>query len=105
MTRADLVHGLAVMLPLGLTGGRGVCGTDRPTGVLHVDQETGKSEWFARNQDQPRYSRTGECFKRIIDVKRGPNETSLYVLDFGVMEFTDMSPPFAKRKITRTGES
>ncbi|MFY9385132.1 MAG: hypothetical protein WAQ10_05125, partial [Dethiobacteria bacterium] len=63
-----------------------------PTGVINVDPETGKYSWFVKNKDQPRAGRGGGGFKRLIDVKFGPDGTALYLLDFGVMEFTGMAP-------------
>jgi len=63
-----------------------------PTGVINVDPETGKYSWFVKNKDQPRAGRSGGGFKRLIDVKFGPDGKALYLLDFGVMEFTGMAP-------------
>ncbi|MFO8060972.1 MAG: hypothetical protein R6U70_10025, partial [Bacillota bacterium] len=81
-----------------------------PTGILRVSRETGDWEWFIRNHDRPRYGRAEGGFKRVIDVKPGPDGTDLYVLDFGVMEFTDMSPNAIPEtgvlwRITRAGDS
>lgn len=63
-----------------------------PTGVVNVDPETGKYSWFVKNKDQPRAGRSGGGFKRLIDVKFGPDGKTLYLLDFGVIEFTGMAP-------------
>ncbi len=65
---------------------------DVPTGVIHVDVLTGDYDWFVSNQDQARFGRTGRGFKRIIAVEVDHEDAGLYVLDFGVVEFTDMSP-------------
>ena len=61
------------------------------TGIITIDPETGEYQWFARNKDKPRAGRRGDGWKRIIDVKTAPDGT-VYVLDFGVMEFTDLAP-------------
>ncbi len=63
-----------------------------PTGVLQVDPASGRFDWFVKNKEQPRAGRTGSGLKRVIDVKFSADESSLYLLDFGVMEFTDMAP-------------
>ncbi|MEW5920491.1 MAG: hypothetical protein AB1796_05955 [Bacillota bacterium] len=63
-----------------------------PTGVIIVDPESGEYEWFIKNKDKPRAGRWGDGFKRVIDVKFDKEGQSMYVLDFGVMEFTDFSP-------------
>ncbi|MEW5784924.1 MAG: hypothetical protein AB1767_07610 [Bacillota bacterium] len=63
-----------------------------PTGVLKVDPATGKYDWFVKNKGQPRDGRDGRGLKRVIDVKFSPDGEALYLLDFGVMEFTDMAP-------------
>ncbi len=63
-----------------------------PTGVIRIDPDTGKYSWFARNRDQERAGRSGGGFKRVIDVKFGPDGETLYLLDFGVIEFTGMAP-------------
>lgn len=63
-----------------------------PTGVIKVDPGTGKYSWFVKNRNQPRAGRSGGGFKRIIDVQFGPGGDTLYVLDFGVIEYTDMAP-------------
>lgn len=61
-----------------------------PTGILHI--EGNEMNWFARNSDNVRAGRFDEGFKRLIDVKFGPQGRDMYVLDFGVMEFTDLTP-------------
>jgi len=63
-----------------------------PTGVINVDPQTGKYSWFIKNKEQPRAGRSGGGFKRIIDLEFDPDGKNLYVLDFGVIEFTDMAP-------------
>ena len=63
-----------------------------PTGIMRVDPESGRYDWFIKNSGKPRAGRTGNGFKRLIDVKFGPDGKSMYVLDFGVLEFTDMAP-------------
>ena len=63
-----------------------------PTGVIRIDPDTGKYSWFVRNRDQERAGRSGGGFKRVIDVKFGPDGETLYLLDFGVIEFTGMAP-------------
>lgn len=63
-----------------------------PTGVVCVNPENGTYEWFLRNKQKPRAGRFGDGLKRAIDVKFSPDGKSVYVLDFGVMEFTDMAP-------------
>ena len=63
-----------------------------PTGVLQVDPVSGKYGWFVQNKEQPRAGRMGNGLKRVIDVKFSPDGAVLYVLDFGVIEFTDMAP-------------
>jgi glucose/arabinose dehydrogenase len=70
-----------------------------PTGVLKVDPASGRFDWFLRNKGGARAGRTGNGLKRAIDVKFSPDGTALYLLDFGVMEFTDMAP----NAIPRTG--
>lgn len=70
-----------------------------PTGVLRIDPESGEYEWFLKNKEKPRAGRLGDGLKRAIDVKFDEEGQSLYVLDFGVMEFTDFSP----NAIPRTG--
>ncbi|NLA04536.1 MAG: hypothetical protein GX881_02325 [Firmicutes bacterium] len=63
-----------------------------PTGVITIDPQTGKYSWFIKNKDKPRAGRSGGGFKRIVDLKFAPGGGSLYVLDFGVVEFTGMAP-------------
>ncbi len=63
-----------------------------PTGVIIVDPESGEYEWFIKNKEKARGGRWGDGFKRVIDVKFNREGNSMYVLDFGVMEFTDFSP-------------
>lgn len=63
-----------------------------PTGVIIVDPESGEHEWFIKNKEKPRGGRWGDGFKRVIDVKFDREGEAMYVLDFGVMEFTDFSP-------------
>lgn len=63
-----------------------------PTGVVIVNPESGEYEWFIKNKEKPRGGRWGDGFKRVIDVKFDKEGKSMYVLDFGVMEFTDFSP-------------
>ncbi len=70
-----------------------------PTGVIVVDPESGEYEWFIKNKEKPRAGRWGDGFKRVVDVKFDIDGQSMYVLDFGVMEFTD----FAPNAIPRTG--
>ena len=69
------------------------------TGVIQLDPETGEYDWFIKNKESPRAGRLGDGLKRVIDVKFGNNGQTLYVLDFGIMEFTDLSP----NAIPRTG--
>lgn len=63
-----------------------------PTGVIRIDPQTGKYSWFVSNRDKPRAGRSGGGFKRIIDLEFEPDGSALYVLDFGVVEFTGMAP-------------
>ncbi len=63
-----------------------------PTGVLRVDPVTGQATWFVRNKNRPRAGRFVQGFKRITAVRFNQTGDSLYVLDFGVMEFTTMAP-------------
>jgi hypothetical protein len=70
-----------------------------PTGVLRIAPESGEYEWFLKNKEKPRAGRWGDGLKRAVDVKFDEEGQSLYVLDFGVMEFTDFSP----NAIPRTG--
>jgi glucose/arabinose dehydrogenase len=63
-----------------------------PTGVINVDPETGKYSWFVKNKLQERAGRSGGGFKRLIDVKFSTDGKALYLLDFGVVEFTGMAP-------------
>ncbi len=63
-----------------------------PTGVINIDPKSGKYDWFVKNKNQPRAGRAGGGFKRLIDVKFSPDGKELYLLDFGVMEFTGMAP-------------
>ncbi len=63
-----------------------------PTGVISIDPESGKYSWFVKNKDQPRAGRSGGGFKRLIDVKFSSDGETLYLLDFGVVEFTGMAP-------------
>lgn len=70
-----------------------------PTGVIIVNPENGKYEWFLKNKEKPRAGRWGDGLKRTVDVKFDREGQSIYVLDFGVMEFTD----FAPNAIPRTG--
>ena len=63
-----------------------------PSGVMIVDPETGKYDWFAKSKHKARAGRLGDGFKRAIDVKFSPDGKTLYVLDFGVWEFADMAP-------------
>ncbi|MDO9534902.1 MAG: PQQ-dependent sugar dehydrogenase [Bacillota bacterium] len=70
-----------------------------PTGIINVDPESGEYEWFIKNKEKPRAGRLGDGLKRVVDVKFDQESQSMYVLDFGVMEFTD----FAPNAIPRTG--
>ncbi|MGI6317642.1 MAG: hypothetical protein ACOX1J_02730 [Dethiobacteria bacterium] len=70
-----------------------------PTGVIIVNPENGEYEWFLKNKDKPRAGRWGDGLKRTVDVKFDREGQCIYVLDFGVMEFTD----FAPNAIPRTG--
>lgn len=70
-----------------------------PTGVLQVDPLSGRFQWFVRNREGARAGRTGNGLKRAIDAKFTPDGKSMYLLDFGVMEFTG----FAPNAIPRTG--
>ncbi|NLX89986.1 MAG: hypothetical protein GXZ07_00060 [Firmicutes bacterium] len=63
-----------------------------PTGVIIINPESGEYEWFIKNKEKPRGGRLGDGFKRVIDVKFDREGGAMYVLDFGVMEFTDFSP-------------
>ncbi len=63
-----------------------------PTGVLMVDLEEEDYDWFARNADNPRAGRFEEGFQRVIDLTFSPDGRDMYILDFGAMEFTDLSP-------------
>lgn len=69
-----------------------------PTGIMRVNPVNGRFDWFIRNKDEARAGRGGGGLKRVIDVKFSP-EGEMYLLDFGVMEFTDMAP----NAIPRTG--
>jgi glucose/arabinose dehydrogenase len=70
-----------------------------PTGVMRVDPESGDYEWFIKNKEKPRAGRLGDGLKRVTAVRFDQEGSCLYVLDFGVMEFTD----FAPNAIPRTG--
>ncbi len=70
-----------------------------PTGILNIDPDSGEQQWFLKNKEKPRAGRRGDGLKRVIDVKFAKDGQSMYVLDFGVMEFTDLSP----NAIPRTG--
>ncbi len=63
-----------------------------PTGVIKVDPECGEYSWFVYNREKSRDGRLGHGFKRIIDVKFDEKGEAMYILDFGVMEFTDLAP-------------
>lgn len=63
-----------------------------PTGVIQVDPKNGEYSWFVYNREKSRDGRLGNGFKRIIDVKFDDRGESMYILDFGVMEFTDLAP-------------
>ncbi|NLC12166.1 MAG: hypothetical protein GX767_07955 [Firmicutes bacterium] len=63
-----------------------------PTGIIRVDPESGQYEWFIKNKEKPRGGRWGDGFKRVIDIKFDREGQSMYILDFGVMEFTDFAP-------------
>lgn len=62
------------------------------TGVILVNPTDGSYSWFVKNKHKPRAGREGDGLKRVIDVKFGNDGKSLYILDFGVMEFTDLAP-------------
>lgn len=62
------------------------------TGVILVDPADGSYSWFVKNKQKPRAGRMGDGLKRVIDVKFANDGKSLYILDFGVMEFTDLAP-------------
>jgi glucose/arabinose dehydrogenase len=64
--------------------------TQAPTGVIVVNPADGSYEWFLKNKNNPRAGRLGDGLKRTIDTEF--HDESLYVLDFGVLEFTDMAP-------------
>lgn len=66
---------------------------DQPaaTGIIHVDTGDGSYSWFARNDGFPRAGRLGRGWKRVIDVAVGA-DGSIYILDFGLLEFTDIAP-------------
>ena len=63
-----------------------------PTGIIVVDPESGEHEWFIKNKEKARAGRWGDGFKRVVDVKFDREGQAMYVLDFGVMEFTDFAP-------------
>ena len=62
-----------------------------PTGVVRIDPATGKYDWFVQNKLKARAGRLGDGIKRAIDVKFTPSG-SMLVLDYGVMEMTDLAP-------------
>lgn len=62
------------------------------TGVIIVNPIDGSYSWFLNNKEIPRSGRKGDGLKRVIDVKFSNDGKALYVLDFGVMEFTDLAP-------------
>jgi glucose/arabinose dehydrogenase len=63
-----------------------------PTGVIRVNDSNGSFEWFIKNKRRTRAGRLGDGLKRTIDVKFNQEGNALYILDFGVVEFTDMAP-------------
>ncbi|MEW6523669.1 MAG: PQQ-dependent sugar dehydrogenase [Bacillota bacterium] len=67
--------------------------------VVRVDPATGRAEDFAANRFLGRAGIKENGFNRPIDVKFSPDGSALYVLDFGVLEISDMSP----NAIGRTG--
>lgn len=62
------------------------------TGVILVNPADGSYSWFIKNKSKPRAGRKGDGLKRVIDVKFSKDGRSLYILDFGVLEFTDLAP-------------
>ncbi len=62
-----------------------------PTGIIRVDESTDDFTWFIKNKDGPRAGRFDGGLKRVVDVKFSPDGRDMYILDFGVMEFTDAS--------------
>lgn len=63
-----------------------------PTGVIKVDPQSGKYSWFIKNKEKPRAGRSGGGLKRAMDLQFCPGGCCLYLLDFGVVEFTGMAP-------------
>ncbi len=63
-----------------------------PTGVIKIDPRSGKYSWFIKNKQKPRAGRRGDGLKRAIDLEFCPGGCCLYLLDFGVVEFTGMAP-------------
>jgi glucose/arabinose dehydrogenase len=63
-----------------------------PTGVIRIAPATGEYEWFLKNKHKPRAGRGGDGLKRVIDVKFAPDGKAMYVLDFGLLEFTSLAP-------------
>ena len=63
-----------------------------PTGVIVINPDNGSFTWFVKNKTKPRAGRSGDGLKRAVDVKFSDDGKSLYILDFGVMEFTDTAP-------------
>ncbi|MGI5892645.1 MAG: PQQ-dependent sugar dehydrogenase [Bacillota bacterium] len=61
-----------------------------PTGVIVVDPSDGSYQWFLKNKHRQKAGRLGDGLKRVIDTKFYDN--SLYILDFGLLEFTNMAP-------------
>jgi glucose/arabinose dehydrogenase len=60
--------------------------------VVRVDPATGAVEDFAANSRPGRAGLRQSAFNRPIDVKFSPDGTVLYVLDFGVLETSDLTP-------------
>lgn len=63
-----------------------------PTGVLRINPSDGSYSWFVKNKQKLRAGRLGDGLRRIIDVKFDQDGESLFILDFGVLEFTDLAP-------------
>ncbi|UMZ74650.1 PQQ-dependent sugar dehydrogenase [Natranaerofaba carboxydovora] len=71
-----------------------------PAMILRLDPGTEHFYVFLENKgEKPRAGRFGQGLNRPIAVKFDPEGESLYVLDFGVFEFSDMAP----NAIPRTG--
>lgn len=63
-----------------------------PTGVIFINPKDGIHSWFVKNKDKEKAYRKGDGLKRTIDVEFSNDGQSLYILDFGIMELTDLAP-------------